>query len=102
MSVFTTGVKETPAAPEWRHEFLMLADTDYNEAWAHDHASELRDRAAEPDVMRIVERGRRLHHYRETDLGIVDRSLLRHCLREKREGETYPPDVVGKDAPPPV
>jgi len=89
-----------PLYPEYRHEFLCRTDADYFAAWAWDHSEEYQaDALAEPRQMLMVERGRIKYTYRENDPDIVDRSLLRNGLRELREGETLPPQVIGEYAP---
>jgi hypothetical protein len=75
-------------------------DSDYFAAWAWDHSEEYQaDALAEPRQLLMVERGRIKYTYRENDPEIVDRSLLRHGLRELREGETLPPEIIGEHAP---
>lgn len=89
-----------PNAPEYRHEFYVANDAGYRSAWAYDHSEDFRvEAAAEPNLMELVLQGRAEHTYREADPEIVDRSLLRNGFRDKREGETDPPRVMGAQAP---
>jgi len=84
---------------EYRHELLMAVDEEYMHAWLYDHSEEYRETAdAEPHNMLRVEAGRIEHTYREEDPYIVDPSLLRHFMRPLRQGENYPPSVIGKYA----
>lgn len=89
-----------PIAPEYRHEFLMNKDDPYYYAWAYDHSPTFADSiSTDQSAMTLVTAGHQKHSYFEEDPAIVSRSLLRHGLREREEGEQDPPPVVGVYAP---
>lgn len=96
----TTGL---PNNPEYRHEHLVETSLSYFAAWAYDHSAEYAAAVdVNPEMMETVQRGRGLFPYREADVGIVSRSLLRHFLREKLETELWPYPVVGREAASPI
>lgn len=87
-------------APEYRHEFLMINDPDYYNAWAYTFSDYFREGVeGDTTTMTSVNRGLSVHTYLESDESIVDRSLLRNGLRTRLEGESFPYSVVGQYAP---
>lgn len=89
-----------PNVPEYRHELLMDLDTDYRAAWRYEFDPRFADQLAlDPFLMTAVEQGYARYSYIERDPDIVDRSLLRQGMRERREGELDPPPVLGRHAP---
>ena len=89
-----------PNAPEYRHEFYMVNDERYRAAWSYDHSDTYAEWASRSEnILALIDAGRIAHTYRESDPEIVDRSLLRHALRELEPGEMYPTSPLGVLAP---
>lgn len=89
-----------PNAAEWRHEFLMANDDEYRATWSWDHSDFYKDLIQDDhSSLQLVDYGRVKHTYFENDPDIVDRSLLRHALRDRLPGEQDPPPVLGAYAP---